>query len=112
MLVVWEADDLRVSLDEPGQHNNALVCVLALPDGRYGLHWRPFTLYVDETSATTDVMPRVVVDWGAPQSRRDVQLPAVIQDVLDQWHTAAPDPHEPFPRMERAGYAVDWFVRH
>lgn len=109
VLVVWDAEDLRTSLNEPEQHTSGVVCVQAWID-RHEAHYYPYTLDLD-ASAGPNQTPVLRPNWGSPVNAGEVTLPPVIQHLLYEWRTTAPDADPLFRQLQRDGYPVVFVQR-
>jgi hypothetical protein len=104
VVLVWEAADLQISLNGPGEYPNGLVIVVAALIGGHTLRWHPFELHV----AGLDASGRLIVEpeWGPSSTLPGVLLPPVMTAVLDRWRSLDGDPDAVFTELVGDGFDV------
>lgn len=110
VLVAWDAEDLRIALNEPQQHRTGIVCVTAWID-RYEVHLYPYTLHIDAPPTSPEELPVTHAEWGCPINAGEVTLPPVIEHLLYEWRTTAPDAEPLFLQLQQNGYRVVFMPR-
>jgi hypothetical protein len=108
VLLVWEAEDLEVSLTgRRGDHPNALVCVSAsIVEDVHLLHRYPFRLHLGPPAPGGEIPCSVRVEWGQPMQLPGGGLPPVISSLLRTWRSTRPDHAVVFPQLARQGYPI------
>jgi hypothetical protein len=104
VLLVWEAADLQISLNGPGEFPNGLVVVVASLVGGHMVRWHPFALHV----AGLDASGRLIVEpqWGRSSALPDAVLPPVMTAVLGRWRSLDGDSDTVFAELLADGFDV------
>ena len=104
VVLVWEAADLRVSLDGRGDYPNGMAVVVASLDGHHVLRWHPLVLHVGPLGESG--LPTVRPEWGAPSAIENEVLPPVMEAVLTTWRALQGDPGTVFGALIAEGFGV------
>ncbi len=104
VMLVWEAADLRVSLDGPGDYPNGIAVVVASLDEHHTLRWHPLVLHVGPPGECG--LPTVRPEWGTLSTIEDAVLPPVMMAVLATWRALQGDPDTVFKQLVAEDFGV------
>jgi hypothetical protein len=103
VVLIWEEQDLWVSLLGPGGYPTGMAVVIATTTGHV-LHWHPAVFHL--VSHGRRKAPTIWPQWGPVETVDNAELPHVITDALDRWRAFADDGPHMFEELAADGYRV------